>query len=324
MQNQTSSDSWQQLLEMPRKSWWARLPFGVRMASGASAVLVVLGAGVAGVATLVEGGGGRAPGPRIVTEPNGAAPAAGGTGVATGTGTADGADLATGTAAGTILVPVPAGEAAASKLRADKQHPMPKNQQKANPGINAAAPPKSAVIGGPAPVAGGAVQPVQTTRVETETREIPYETRTVRDPGLPRGTRQIETPGVNGLETLRYLVTLTDGRPTDRRLIATVVTRRPQFQVVSLGTQRPVRRPVQGPQRPATDNNRPAPNRPVRNCGLILNLCLPFVGNPLCSDGGHEEAASIPPPDPVADAEDLGYLDAADAEDIGYLEGLVC
>src|SRR5262252_7491213 len=62
VQNQTTSDSWQQLLEMPRKSWWARLPFGVRMAAGASAVLVVVGAGVAGVATLVESGGGGAPG----------------------------------------------------------------------------------------------------------------------------------------------------------------------------------------------------------------------------------------------------------------------
>src|SRR4051812_18766474 len=49
---------------MPRKSWWARLPFGVRMTAGASALLVVIGAGTAGVAALTSpdqpgpGGGG--------------------------------------------------------------------------------------------------------------------------------------------------------------------------------------------------------------------------------------------------------------------------
>src|SRR3954470_22069170 len=72
VQNQTTSDSWQQLLEMPRKSWWARLPFGVRMAAGASAVLAVVGAGAAGIATLTGGEGG---GQRIVTEAGQAAPA---------------------------------------------------------------------------------------------------------------------------------------------------------------------------------------------------------------------------------------------------------
>src|SRR5689334_17503427 len=58
VQNQTTSDSWQQLLEMPRKSWWARLPFGVRMAAGASALLLAVGGGAIGVATLVMGGDG--------------------------------------------------------------------------------------------------------------------------------------------------------------------------------------------------------------------------------------------------------------------------
>src|SRR4051794_8519288 len=62
VQNQTTSDSWQQLLKMPRKSWWARLPFGVRMAAGAGALLIAIGGGVAGVAALTRGDG---PAPRI-------------------------------------------------------------------------------------------------------------------------------------------------------------------------------------------------------------------------------------------------------------------
>ena len=67
------------------------------MAAGASAVLVVMGAGVAGVAAMVGGGGGQ-PGPRIVTEVNQAAPAA----------------------------PVPV-----EKPRVDRPRPMPKNREKA-------------------------------------------------------------------------------------------------------------------------------------------------------------------------------------------------
>src|SRR5690242_18805873 len=64
VQNQTTSDSLQQLLEMPRKSWWARLPFGVRMASGGVALLVVTSAAVGGVAALTKD---EPAAPRIVT-----------------------------------------------------------------------------------------------------------------------------------------------------------------------------------------------------------------------------------------------------------------
>ena len=69
VQNQTTSDSWQHLLEMPRKSWWARLPFGIRMAAGGSALLVLIGGGTAGVAALTEDE------PRIVTAVDQASPA---------------------------------------------------------------------------------------------------------------------------------------------------------------------------------------------------------------------------------------------------------
>jgi len=138
---------------------------------------------------------------------------------------------------------------------------------------------------------------VQTTRTEVETREIPYETRLVRDPALPRGAKKVETQGVPGVETLHYLVTLTDGRPTDRKLIDAVVTRQPQHQVVALGTQSPAA----------------GTRRPVRNCGEALNFCVPLGRKAVCPDKGREEDASIPLPDLVLDAGDLGYL-----------EGLAC
>ena len=251
---------------MPRKSWWARLPFGVRMAAGASAVLVAAGAGVAGVVTMVGGGG--EPGPRIVTEVNQAAPAA----------------------------PLPA-----EKPRADPPRPMPKNHQKTVRGSHREAIiPPSPVVATPTPTPVATVlgqQPVQTTQTQIETKEIPYETRTVHDPALPRGTQRVETPGVNGVETLRYLVTLTGGRPTDRKLIDAVVTRQPQHQVVALGTQSPAL----------------GTRHPVRNCGEALNFCVPLGRKAVCPGQGRQEDASIPLPDLVLDSDDLGYL-----------EGLAC
>src|ERR1700760_3298628 len=63
VQNQTTSDSLRLLLEMPRKSWWARLPFGVRMAAGTVALLAVIGGGGPGAAALPR----HDPKPRIVT-----------------------------------------------------------------------------------------------------------------------------------------------------------------------------------------------------------------------------------------------------------------
>lgn len=234
------------------------------MAAGASAVLVVAGAGVAGVATMVGGGGGQ-PGPRIVTEVNQAAP----------------------------VVPLPV-----EKPRTDKPRPMPKNHEKAGAGVHGAVPPKPAVTSAlPSPAASVSAGPVQTTQTQIETKDIPYETRLVHDPALPRGAKKVETPGVNGVETLRYLVTLTDGRPTDRKLIDAVVTRQPQHQVVALGTQSPAL----------------GTRRPVRNCGEALNFCVPLGRKAACPDKGREEDASIPLPDLVLDSDDLGYL-----------EGLAC
>ncbi|WP_084599461.1 G5 domain-containing protein [Actinoplanes subtropicus] len=261
VQNQTTSDSWQQLLEMPRKSWWARLPFGVRMAAGASAVLVVVGAGVAGVMTMV-GGDGR-PAPRIVTEVNQAAPA--------------------------VPVPVP--------VEKPRLQPVPKNDGKADIRVHRARPKRVVPGVTPSAVASVPTGPVQTTQTQIETKEIPYETRTVPDPALPRGAERVEAPGVNGVETLRYLVTLTNGRPTARKLIDAVVTRQPQHQVVALGTQSPDL----------------GTRRPMRDCGGTLDFCGSLGRRAVCPDQGRPEDVSIPLPDLVVDSGDLGYL-----------EGLAC
>jgi hypothetical protein len=82
---------------------------------------------------------------------------------------------------------------------------------------------------------GTPATPVITTQTVSETRSIPYRTRLVRDPSMPRGSRRIQTEGVPGIQTLRYLVTYADGRQTDRRLIDATVTREPQQRVIAFG-----------------------------------------------------------------------------------------
>ncbi|HET6532669.1 MAG TPA: G5 domain-containing protein [Actinoplanes sp.] len=81
-------------------------------------------------------------------------------------------------------------------------------------------------------------RPTVTSRMVVETREIPYRTRLIRDPDLPRGRKRVQTEGVAGEQTLRWLVTYSDGRPTDRRLVDAVVTKQPQHRVVAFGTRR--------------------------------------------------------------------------------------
>jgi G5 domain len=74
---------------------------------------------------------------------------------------------------------------------------------------------------------------------------------------------------------VRYLVTVTNGRPTGRRVLDTRVTRRPQPQVVVTGVA----------------------DRP--DCGEGLYLCVPLSRGAVCPDGRlddvPEDASAAPP-----------------------------
>jgi hypothetical protein len=248
------------------------------MAAGTSALLIAIGGGAAGIAALTRSD----PKPRVVTavgdaaapdamKPDATAPDATGP-------DATGPD-ATAPDATTPDATIP-GAAASGAAAADGTQPA---QPLQNPvgvpgrtpaGANRAVSrnpirPPAPAKAGPGPVvppAKPAAQPAITTRTETVTREIPYASRIVRDPGLPRGSKRVQTPGVAGEETLRYLVTLTGGRPTARRLIGSTVTRQPQPEVVAVG-----------------DGTDP--------CGADLDLCVPIGRDPWCRHHRRDESA---------------------------------
>jgi uncharacterized protein YabE (DUF348 family) len=69
----------------------------------------------------------------------------------------------------------------------------------------------------------------------SETRQIAYPTRIVRDRDLPRRVREVREPGAPGVRTLTYQVTTTDGRVTDKKLISDVVSQDPVARIVAVG-----------------------------------------------------------------------------------------
>lgn len=87
------------------------------------------------------------------------------------------------------------------------------------------------------PSASSQREPVVETRRETQTQQIPFQTKTVEDATLAEGTQKIKTAGVPGTKTLVYEVTLIDGAQTDKKLISETVTKAPVTQVVAIGTK---------------------------------------------------------------------------------------
>ncbi|HWS33562.1 MAG TPA: G5 domain-containing protein [Actinoplanes sp.] len=114
----------------------------------------------------------------------------------------------------------------------------------------------ASVSGGEARSEPVARTPVVTTRTDVETRVVPFGTEVIRDATMLKGTRRVEADGEPGEETLRFLVTLTDGRPTARRLLSSNVTTEPQNRVVAVGSRR---QSVVDPF-----------------CDHVLGICLPF------------------------------------------------
>ncbi|GIF10833.1 G5 domain-containing protein [Actinoplanes teichomyceticus] len=124
-----------------------------------------------------------------------------------------------------------------------------------------------------------AARPVVTTRTDVETRPIPFETRVIRDHSLPRGIRKVQAPGVPGEETVRYLVTLIDGKPSDRRVLDTTVTRQPEERVVVFGVHREPR------------------------CVSALDLCVPLGRTACPAEPDRPVADASAPPAPETGAE---------------------
>ncbi len=92
---------------------------------------------------------------------------------------------------------------------------------------------------------GTAPQIVQ--RTVTEVVSIPFQKEQKPDESLPAGTLTVIQAGREGQEKITYRVTLTDGKETDRVVVASEVVSPPLNQIEAAGTGKPVQDPLSPP-----------------------------------------------------------------------------
>lgn len=79
-------------------------------------------------------------------------------------------------------------------------------------------------------------KPIITTETITELLSVPYDKVIEEDPTKPITFSAITTEGVEGVETVTYEVTYTDGVETDRVEVSRVITTEPVTEVTTVGT----------------------------------------------------------------------------------------
>ena len=82
------------------------------------------------------------------------------------------------------------------------------------------------------------VAPVVTTKEETKTEEVAFQTKEVTNPDLPEGSRQVKAAGKKGVRTIVYTVTYTDGVETGRVVKSNTITTPAVDEVVEVGTKK--------------------------------------------------------------------------------------
>ncbi|WP_307834585.1 G5 domain-containing protein [Paractinoplanes lichenicola] len=79
--------------------------------------------------------------------------------------------------------------------------------------------------------------PAVVTKTRTVEGPIPFGTRKVSDDSLAEGKTRVRTKGVPGVKTITWQITYTNGKPTERRMVKTVVKRKPVTQVIAVGAK---------------------------------------------------------------------------------------
>ena len=84
------------------------------------------------------------------------------------------------------------------------------------------------------------VAPVVTTKEETKTEEVAFQTKEVTNPDLPEGSRQVKAAGKKGVRTIVETVTYTDGKETGRVEKSNTITTPAVDEIVEVGTKKVV------------------------------------------------------------------------------------
>ncbi|OFO20630.1 G5 domain-containing protein [Streptococcus sp. HMSC072D05] len=79
---------------------------------------------------------------------------------------------------------------------------------------------------------------VVTTKEETKTEEVAFQTKEVTNPDFPEGSRQVKAVGKKGVRTIVYTVTYTDGVETGRVEKSNTITTPAVDEIVEVGTKK--------------------------------------------------------------------------------------
>ena len=127
-------------------------------------------------------------------------------------------------------------------------------------------------------------EPVVTTDTVTETQEIAFGKTSVNDSTRTKGTSMITTAGVNGIKSLTYQVTKTDGVETNRKLVKEAVTAQPITEVTSIGTK------VVAAAKPKST---PAPSASSGCDPNYSGACVPIASDVDCGSGSGNGPAYV-------------------------------
>jgi resuscitation-promoting factor RpfB len=114
-----------------------------------------------------------------------------------------------------------------------------------------------------------APSPVVRVTTVTERTTIRHSERTVKDASLAEGKRVVRTKGVDGVRTLTYEVTTTDGVQTGKKLVKSTVTKQPVTEVVAIGTKK------------------------KSNCDPNYSPCVPIASDVDCAGGSGNGPAYV-------------------------------
>ena len=122
------------------------------------------------------------------------------------------------------------------------------------------------------------VAPVVTTKEETKTEEVAFQTKEVTNPDLPEGTRQVKAAGKKGVRTIVYTVTYTDGVETGRVEKSNTITTPAVDEVVEVGTKKVASTTTNGDKKDTATTGNQAENTKKEETVSQDQKALPSTG----------------------------------------------
>ena len=122
------------------------------------------------------------------------------------------------------------------------------------------------------------VVPVVTTKEETKTEEVVFQTKEVTNSELPEGSRRVKTAGKKGVRTIVYTVTYTDGVETGRVEKSNTIITPAVDEVIEVGTKKVASTTTNGDKKDTATTGNQAENTKKEETASQDKKVLPSTG----------------------------------------------